>query len=736
MDTATLHARRIEAMRNLDDGKLPEAETELTALISQFEGASDPWTIGEVASCLQDRATVRRFSNRWQEALDDLSRCERAAMRLPPLPRRMTLPNVHYMRALVLGTPYADVYNPGDAKKALAEFRKYPGPAWVADSAEADIAFNERDWDNAAALYLSVAGSLERESWMQGLAGCRLRAGECYVELQRWTDAERQLNASLAFLEKSGPPDMMAGARLNLARVRSARGESDEAWDLALSALSGIESMVRHFRDVNEQQRFLANKLRFYDRAFEIAQTKSGAEGTWRAWSIAERAKGFYLCQLVANAEIGLFEGIDPDQIARLRSLESELDETERFFSNLSPQAKASPQGQSADSRITSISQQKRDLLATLMKQNPRWAALKTPPPFDIKSELKKLNPQWAVLSYYWVADPNGDQVCLHIFWTGRDRLPHRLAVPWTSPELDALDNLRSLLRGTVSAGQSPFPRKLASKVLPPQLLDSLAPDSQLLISPHERLKGIPLHAIPVDDDRRLIQIVPVQFIPTLTLLTLRSNAVPSDKILLLGCPTNGFGDAPLPDVETEITSIAEIWQAQRPGKVESHILPPDALLDSDNLGLEHWSDFGTLQIACHGTFREGMPFDAALRLGSDAVRASELFSSHLPNARVFLSACSLGSQEYGSGRPTAGDEWIGLYLPLFYAGAQQLLVSLYEADSETAMHMMVELHAKLSRGVPLAPALQSGIGAAIASVPGGRPPALWANWYLVGLPN
>src|SRR5215510_10059097 len=112
MDTNVLRRLHGDAMRDFDDGKLPEAEAELTAVISQGESSSDPWTAGEIASCLRDRATVRRFSNRWQEALDDLSRCERLAMRLPPLPRRMTLPSVYYMRALLLATPYSDVYNP------------------------------------------------------------------------------------------------------------------------------------------------------------------------------------------------------------------------------------------------------------------------------------------------------------------------------------------------------------------------------------------------------------------------------------------------------------------------------------------------------------------------------------------------------------------------------------------------------------------------------------------------
>jgi len=199
-----------------------------------------------------------------------------------------------------------------------------------------------------------------------------------------------------------------------------------------------------------------------------------------------------------------------------------------------------------------------------------------------------------------------------------------------------------------------------------------------------------------------------------------------------MGCPTNGFGDPRLEEVETEIVKLARIWQAQRPGRVRDYIIAPDQLPEEVGLDAQHWSQFGILHFACHGVFQEGRPFDAALRLGRDAVRASELFSVRLGNARVFLSACSLGRQEDRSGKPTASDEWIGLYLPLFYSGAQQLLVSLYDADSETAMKVMVEVHTLLSKGVALASAFGQAIKAVIDE---GRPPALWANWYLVGLP-
>jgi tetratricopeptide (TPR) repeat protein len=587
MDAKTLHRVRDEAMRDFDDGKLPEAEAELSAAISQAQEPLDPWTAAEFASCLQDRATVRRYANRWGESLGDLARSEQVAMRLAPLPRRMLLPNIYYMRALLYSTPHADVFNADDAATALMELRRYSSN-WIADSLEAELAFLQKEWEKAAALFQNVTQLLEREGWMQGVAGCRLRRGDALIELNDLAQAEAEVNASLQFLEPAGPPDMLAGAQLSLARIRAAQGRPDQAWELVLQSLAGMESLVRRFRDIDEQQRFLENKLRFYDRAFEIARTRAGAEGTWRAWSIAERAKSFYLCQLVANSEIALFDGIDPGDVARLRNLESRLDEAERNFSQMGPQERARARGQEMEQGMAALSREKRDLLAVMMKQNPKWGALKAPPAFDIQLELSRLDAAWIAISYFWITDDSSGKVTLHVFWSDRDRQPRTAAIPWSAQELETLDRLRALLRGTVSPAETTFPEELALKVLPRELQQSLSADSRLLMSPHERLKGIPLQTVPVAGGQLLIQKAAVQFVPTLTLLLFRSTAAPADKVLLMGCPSNGFGDPRLEDVETEIAGIARIWRSQRPGRVRECILAPHESPEEAGLDTRH----------------------------------------------------------------------------------------------------------------------------------------------------
>ena len=110
----------------------------------------------------------------------------------------------------------------------------------------------------------------------------------------------------------------------------------------------------------------------------------------------------------------------------------------------------------------------------------------------------------------------------------------------------------------------------------------------------------------------------------------------------------------------------------------------------------------------------------------------SEFFAARLNAKLVCLSACSLGRQaERSSTLALAGNEWIGLYLPLFYAGAETLLVSLWDANDRVTSTMMEVLHHELSHNAAPADAFQHACLAVSQ-----KRESLWANWYLVGFPD
>jgi CHAT domain-containing protein len=231
--------------------------------------------------------------------------------------------------------------------------------------------------------------------------------------------------------------------------------------------------------------------------------------------------------------------------------------------------------------------------------------------------------------------------------------------------------------------------------------------------------------------DSILIERWAVQYTPGLALLSHAQQKAPRNAILLMGSIENGFGDPPLRDIDLELTELAEIWGGSDHA-VECHLVERNARPADIGWPPSRWADFKVVHLACHGVFPEGRPFDAALRLGGDAIRGSELFAAKLDAEVVALSACALGqrAQRWGD-TEIVGEEWIGLYLPLFYAGARSLVVSLWNADSYLARRFMVALHGALAEGAAPDIAFQ----AAVLSVRRKLAP-LWANWYLVGSPQ
>ena len=729
MQLSQLTLMRQEAMLEYDEGRLPQAEAQLSDIILTLrENFSDNHY--ELCRALIDRATVLTYANRWEEALADLSECAKIGPQLKLISRISVLVNVYQQQAKLYGTVFSSVFNPEAARQAIANLRSLGYSDWILDYTIANLAYQERDWKTAAGAYRQLAQHLEKESWRRGVAGCHLIAGRAFLELNDLDAAAEELPVALSFLEQYGPPDILALAKMQMARLRAAQGDVEEAWQLAESSLDLVESAIRKFGALFDQQRFVLDKLTDYQYAFAIALATKGAAGIWRAWTVAERAKSFYLCQLVANGDINLFEGVDAAKLKELRELEIQLDELEARRSPVN--SVGGDRLAAIESEFNRVSKAKEKLQETMMRTNPRWGAFKTPPRVDLRAELQKLDSKWVPLTYFWQTTDNG--AMLHIFHSHSDRQPLHTSSEWSQADIDELNQHRETLRGVLPPFAKVLPNKFAEKILPQSVVKQLEPGCRLLISPHDHVRMLPLHALPVDQNARLIDLCPVQYIPTLALLQLRrTNQINRiQNILLMGCEQNGFpNDPPLKHVPAELETLYQTW-TNHTSKVQKVLLTSDNSPESCGLPPKIWQDFDVLHFACHGEFPEDRPFDAGLRLGNSAVRTSEFFGVRLKAGLVSLSACALGRQtRHLAGLKLSGDEWVGLYLPLFYAGARCVVASLWDANSQVAALFMNEFHQGLSNGAGIASAFQH----AILSV-AKKPEPFWSNWYLVGFPE
>lgn len=530
-----------------------------------------------------------------------------------------------------------------------------------------------------------------------------------------------------------GPPDLLSETRLVLARLESKRLNHDDAWVLVQQVLDEVESRIRRFVDLADQQRFLLDKLRFYDHGFDIGLARGTTLGWLRAWTVAERSKSFYLAHLLANADVSLFDGVDPNQVRALEALEIEQDTCERKLGRLA-ELRASRSGRpelrdlsDLETRLRELSDERNAKLHSIMNSNPRWASLRNPKKFDAEDLIRSLPADLCPLSFFWRESPTG--ATLHVFTKDASGFPLHVAVPWETSQLDNLTRHAERLHGQVDEYAELLPEGTSDRVLPPELRKKLPNGACLLISAHGRLRGLPLHALPLDDSP-LVARWPVQYVPSLGLPPATSKGAPGSPVLLMGCSYNAFGDPPLRDVESELKELERLWSGVG-RKVIAKVLSANETPKDAGWPPQKWSEFDVLHFSCHGQFLEGRPFDGALRLGTDAVRGSELFATKLNASVVALSACALGqrAERYGN-TEVVSEEWVGLYLPLFYAGTRSLVVSLWNANSQVARQFMIAFHQALAQKQKP----QVAFRAAMLRVQR-KLPARWANWCLVGRP-
>src|SRR5437764_15272268 len=92
-----------------------------------------------------------------------------------------------------------------------------------------------------------------------------------------------------------------------------------------------------------------------------------------------------------------------------------------------------------------------------------------------------------------------------------------------------------------------------------------------------------------------------------------------------------------------------------------------------------------TVHIATHGYLRQDNPMFSSIRLGGSYLSLYDLYHLKLPAELVVLSGCATGLNMV---RP--GDEVVGLVRGLLQAGAQSLVLSLWDVHDRSIKVLMI----------------------------------------------
>jgi CHAT domain-containing protein len=233
-----------------------------------------------------------------------------------------------------------------------------------------------------------------------------------------------------------------------------------------------------------------------------------------------------------------------------------------------------------------------------------------------------------------------------------------------------------------------------------------------LVIVPHGVLHYLPFHAL-FDGDRYMIDSFTVSYAPSAGIFALcqQKSSRASGPPLILGVP-----DAQAPLILDEVQSIAST-------------LPGSELFLGADANIEALRTTGRhsriLHIATHGTFRQDNPMFSGIRLGDAYLNLYDLYQLQLEADLVTLSGCATGLNVV-----TAGDELLGLIRGLLYAGAQSLLLTLWNVHDRSTADFMTSFYRRFQEGADKAAALQGAMQELRQRYPH---PYYWAPFVLIG---
>jgi CHAT domain-containing protein len=252
--------------------------------------------------------------------------------------------------------------------------------------------------------------------------------------------------------------------------------------------------------------------------------------------------------------------------------------------------------------------------------------------------------------------------------------------------------------------------RNLYAEVIAP--LRALLRGHHLVVVPHGVLHYLPFHAL-LDADRYMIDSFTISYAPSAAIFAFsqEKSSSASGPPLVMGVP-----DAQAPIILDEARAVAKIL----PGA--ELLLGPDA---SQGALHNKGAHSRLIHIATHGTFRQDNPMFSSIRLGDSYLSLYDLYQLKLEAELVTLSGCATGMNVV-----TAGDELLGLVRGLFYAGAQSLLLTLWNVHDLTTAQFMTAFYSRLQASHSKHSALQRAM---LQLRDRYRHPYYWAPFTLTG---
>lgn len=616
-----------------------------------------------------------------------------------------------------LGKPFRALELFDRARTAFVHEKNQIWP-WLVDLYRALILFQEDRLHESRRLCVQAL-ELFKSTGLKGKEIlCRLLLARLSL---RSGDHEAALRECAICIEQQGQLDIPAlrhQTYLLLGEIQWAIGNCEEAYQSYCQAREAVEELRSGLRRDELKIAFVRNKQKIYENLVELCLSGKVREGSpAKAFQFMEEAKSRSLRDLLMRgAEKHV--ATDSGQSGLVRTIRDLREELNWYYHRIEDEQLR--QQEVAPAQIAHLQDQaihkEKELLQILRESPvPQTSALPTQAsiPFD---EIQRQLSRGEVLVEYFSLD---DRILAAVLT--RDRLDISLVslLPRVRSILQMLqfqlakhqlhpDYLRTFESAHLEATESHL-RDLHRELIAP--LDPLLKGHHLVIVPHGILHYVPFHAL-YSGSQSLIDSFTVSYAPSASIYAM----CPAEKINSSG-PFVVFGvpDERAPFIRDEAQSLSTLFQ---PSEV---FLGADATLANLKIRGPHAR---LLHIATHGDFRPDNPLFSSVRLADSHLTLYDIYQLRLPAELITLSGCATGLNLV-----SAGDELLGLERGLFAAGAQSLLLSLWNVHDKSTAEFMQLFYGHLAASHHTARAHQSAVTELRKRYPH---PYFWAPFLLV----
>lgn len=589
-----------------------------------------------------------------------------------------------------------------------------------------------RAYTEALSIFRDLGDSREQARTLGNLGRLETDAGRDAAAL---ADFDR----ALGLFQALDAPSEMAWTLEGKARVLRRRGDLEAARGLMEEALAAVER--RRFTQASYITRaaFFATQQARYDFLIDLLMEmhrKAPAAGyAAAALEVSERSLARSLLDGLAASGTDFHRGgAAPELHVRERALEKEIDALVSLQARLAEDAAPPEKLRPVEVELGRHWEELDRVRAGLRAADPRYAALTQPRPWSAAEIQRGLLDRDTLLleyrlgeerSFLWAVTPDS----LTSF-----ELPGRAEIERLAGRVrDLLARSRSR-KAEISAG--PQLARLARLLLDP--VAPLLPGKRLLVVGDGILQSVPFAVLPEPGGGEpLVARHEIVSLPSVSVLGILRREIAGRRVApktlwVLAEPDFAGRFPPLPYTREEAVAILELAPASERLAVRGREASRAAVLRGT------LRDYRFLHFATHGSFATTDPGGGRLVLAQTGpggrreangfLHLSDIYELDLRADLVVLSAC-----QSALGREVRGEGMMGMTRGFFYAGAERVLVSLWNVNDRVSAELMRRFyHGILVEGLSPAAALRKAQDE-IRRQPRWRAPYYWAGFTLQG---